>query len=123
MTLIFKDDLIDKFKINQRYAVAKAEANFHHFTKGHIIKYRQVGENKLEIDVYNTEEQLNERHPTYKTGNPVKGKALIINNIKFSDLGGEIRYGTVEDQNALVDVFENDLKFEVIVKINQTQKV
>jgi hypothetical protein len=57
MTLNFQDGSVDVFKVNQKYAINKASANFDHRRRSHNI-YCERYENVLVIRIENTQQQI-----------------------------------------------------------------
>jgi tetratricopeptide (TPR) repeat protein len=58
MTLKFKDGSVDVFKINQKYAIQKADADFNHSRRSHNIYYERSGDKELVIKIENTPQQI-----------------------------------------------------------------
>jgi tetratricopeptide (TPR) repeat protein len=58
MTLNFQDGSVDIFRINQKYSIDKAKADFNHSRRSHNIYYQRSGSNVLVIRIENTPEQI-----------------------------------------------------------------
>jgi tetratricopeptide (TPR) repeat protein len=58
MTLNFQDGSVDVFKVNQKYAINKASANFDHRRRSHNIYCERSGSKILVIRIENTPQQI-----------------------------------------------------------------
>lgn len=125
LTLVFKDRSSDTFKINQRFALDGANAQFKHSDerKLHNIIYSRVGSEMLEItvsDIPNRQTHKLTQPPKYQLGSPVRGEVLIVNVINFAN---DRRDGAQNDTTALERVFRRDLGYNVTTRTDLTKAV